>query len=199
MDQKSAGNRVRRFREKKAWTQEHLAAAAELSVRTIQRAEEGAMSAETLTAITGALDVAVKDITSEHEKATRIPAMTPILFYEKASTLDWLVRAFGFEIKEKHLGPGGTLMHAELVIENGGMIMCGSPMPEAKMGTPRTLAGTTQCLNVRVDDVDAHFKRAKSKKAKIMSKPQDAYGHRRYQVQDPEGHIWYFATPLEEA
>src|SRR5687768_17088262 len=111
MDPKSTGNRIRRLREQRAWTQEDLAAAAAVSVRTVQRAEEGTLSAESLTAIAGALDVAVKDITSEQEGITKIPVVTPILFYEKESTLNWLVRAFGFEIKENHLGPGGSIMH----------------------------------------------------------------------------------------
>jgi len=32
---------IRQHRERNAWTQEHLADAAQLSVRTVQRAEEG--------------------------------------------------------------------------------------------------------------------------------------------------------------
>ena len=54
---------IRICREKRAWTQEHLAAAACTSARTIQRAEGGrGMTAETLTAIAGALDVSVDDL-----------------------------------------------------------------------------------------------------------------------------------------
>ena len=55
MNEKSMGNRIRRLRERKAWTQEHMAAAADVSVRTVQRAEEGTLSAETLSAIAGAV------------------------------------------------------------------------------------------------------------------------------------------------
>jgi len=57
------GEFVKRQREKKPWTQEHLASAAELSVRTVQRAEEGAvMGAETLQALAGALGVSIEEI-----------------------------------------------------------------------------------------------------------------------------------------
>ncbi len=35
MNAKSIGNRIRRLRDKKAWTQEHFAAAAHVSVRTV--------------------------------------------------------------------------------------------------------------------------------------------------------------------
>jgi uncharacterized glyoxalase superfamily protein PhnB/DNA-binding XRE family transcriptional regulator len=197
MNQKSMGNRIRRLREKKAWTQEHLAAAAEVSVRTVQRAEEGTLSAETLSAIAGALDVEVQGITESKDAVSRPSVVTPILYYEKLSTLDWLVKAFGFEILEKHTSPDGSIMHAELKIGEGATIMCGSPAYVPGVNTPKKLKGITQCLNVLVDDVDTHFKRAKAAKAEIMSAPQDAYGHRRYQTRDPEGHTWYFATPLE--
>jgi transcriptional regulator with XRE-family HTH domain len=40
---------IRTHREKKAWTQEHLAGAADVTVRTVQRAESGqGMTVETL-------------------------------------------------------------------------------------------------------------------------------------------------------
>lgn len=59
------GFNIRRWREQKGWTQEHLAAAAGISGRTVQRAEEGrGMSAETLQAIAGALDVAIDELRS---------------------------------------------------------------------------------------------------------------------------------------
>jgi transcriptional regulator with XRE-family HTH domain len=49
---------VRKLREAKAWSQEHLAGAAGLSTRTVQRVEaEGAAAAETLLALAAALGV----------------------------------------------------------------------------------------------------------------------------------------------
>ena len=55
MKEKLIGGRVRRLREGRAWTQEHLAEKAHVSPRTVQRAEEGAMSADTLGALATAL------------------------------------------------------------------------------------------------------------------------------------------------
>lgn len=61
---------IRNRREHLAWTQEHLAEAAQLSVRTVQRAEEGrGMSAETLSAIAGALDVPIEELRHEPMQA----------------------------------------------------------------------------------------------------------------------------------
>jgi transcriptional regulator with XRE-family HTH domain len=54
------GERVRALRESRAWTQAHLAEAAELSLRTVQRLERThAASAETLLAIAAAFGVDV--------------------------------------------------------------------------------------------------------------------------------------------
>ena len=46
-----------------------------------------------------------------------------------------------------------------------------------------------------VDDVDAHYERAKKAGANITGEPEDRpYGDRVYSVSDPEGHDWFFAT-----
>jgi transcriptional regulator with XRE-family HTH domain len=60
---------IRQYREHLSWTQEQLADAAQVNVRTVQRAEEGlGMSAETLTAIAGAFDVSVDDLRNDPQQ-----------------------------------------------------------------------------------------------------------------------------------
>jgi transcriptional regulator with XRE-family HTH domain len=57
------GEAVRALRERKSWSQEHLASASGLSARTVQRVEiEGIASAETRLALAAALDVPVADL-----------------------------------------------------------------------------------------------------------------------------------------
>ncbi|MGY1411258.1 helix-turn-helix transcriptional regulator [Luteimonas sp. A611] len=57
---------VRSLREQNSWSQEHLASAAGLSTRTVQRVEaDGIGSAETRLALAGALGVAVSQIASK--------------------------------------------------------------------------------------------------------------------------------------
>ncbi len=196
MQQKSIGMKIKRFRERKAWTQEHLADAARISVRTVQRAEDGVMSAETLEAIAGALD---EPVTSLSKLEPGYPQITPVLYYSDPKSLDWLVEVFGFVIRMKYAAPDdGRILHAELAFGDG-LIMVGSPMETEKWLTPKQLDGAiTQCMYVRVDDVDAHYAHAKATGAEIMSKPANAHGQRRYNVKDPEGHLWWFTQELHD-
>jgi uncharacterized glyoxalase superfamily protein PhnB len=126
-----------------------------------------------------------------------MPRVSPYLYYEDvAGTLDWLARAFGFSERVRMPGPNGDVMHAEMEYAEG-VIMMGRPGPEYR--NPKKLGGVTQSLYVYVDDVDAHFRRAKSAGAKITEEPADQfYGDRRYGTEDPEGHLWYFATHVKD-
>ena len=58
--------------------------------------------------------------------------------------------------------------------------------------------GRTSLVHVLVDDVDAHFERAKRAGATIVEELNDLpFGHRRYGCTDPQGHEWYFAQPID--
>jgi transcriptional regulator with XRE-family HTH domain len=107
MSQLGIGKKVRKLRERKAWTQEHLAKAADVSLRTVQRAEDGVMSAETLSALAGALDLPVEQLSYDE---SGYPAVTPFLFYANGDTFDWLVTAFGFTARMKHQGAASLQM-----------------------------------------------------------------------------------------
>ena len=45
---------------------------------------------------------------------------------------------------------------------------------------------------VYVDDVEAHYDRARRAGATILSEIEDGYPGRRYRVEDLEGHRWMF-------
>lgn len=60
------GERVKELREARAWTQAHLAEAADLSLRTVQRLERGhSGSAETLMALAAAFGVEVSELSEQ--------------------------------------------------------------------------------------------------------------------------------------
>ena len=47
-------------------------------------------------------------------------------------------------------------------------------------------------------DVDAHYAKARERAASVESEPKDQpYGQREYGARDPEGHRWWFDSPLK--
>jgi PhnB protein len=126
------------------------------------------------------------------------PRIVPYLYYrDVAAALEWLSRTFGFVERMRMPGPEGALVHAEMEIGDG-LVMLGCPGDDYR--NPRQLGGTTQGLYVYVDDVDRHFERAQKEGATILEEPGNQfYGDRRYTAEDPEGHQWFFAVQLRDA
>jgi PhnB protein len=121
--------------------------------------------------------------------------ITPYLLYEDvAAALEWLNRAFGFEETLRFPGDGDDVTHAEAWLGDAAIYL-GDPGDHYK--SPKRLGQETVGLYVLVDDVDAHYERAKAAGADILEEPTDQqYGDRRYTARDPEGHHWYFAQPI---
>jgi len=136
-------------------------------------------------------------------------AVIPMLAYEDgASAIDWLVDVFGFRERERHADDDGTIVHAELEA-GGATIMLATPSPDYV--SPRRMRELSEearkmaevpyvidGLLVEVDDVDAHFARAKEAGATILSEPEDvpSFGVRHYRAEDPEGHRWMFSQDI---
>jgi len=128
---------------------------------------------------------------------SNMPRVSPYLYYEDVGrALDWLSRAFGFRERMRMPGPDGGIAHAEMEYKES-VFMLGRPGPTYR--NPRKLGQATQSLYVFVDEVDAHFERARAAGATVLEKPADQfYGDRRYGVEDPEGHQWYFAEHVRD-
>ena len=88
-------------------------------------------------------------------------------------------------------------LHAELeVAPGGGRVYLGQPLGGFR--NPATV-GSTSHVYIVVDDVDAHYERAKTAGARIIEELNDLpFGHRRYGCADAQGHEWYFAQPIGE-
>jgi uncharacterized glyoxalase superfamily protein PhnB len=125
------------------------------------------------------------------------PAATvvPVLVYEDViKALEFLSGAFGFKERLRAPGPGGRIMHAQLEVGDGA-IMIGAQGGEYRAPSP----GVSQFIAVRVDDVDAHFERAKAYGAQIIRPPSDhPFGERQYSVEDPGGHRWSFTQSVAD-
>ncbi len=64
---------IRRMRERRSWTQEHLAKAASVEVRTVQRVERGlGVSAETLLALSSVFDVDIDVLRADQTVAKQL-------------------------------------------------------------------------------------------------------------------------------
>ena len=119
----------------------------------------------------------------------------PCLFYDDApAAIDWLCNAFGFTKRLVVPGPDGTVMHSELSLGDG-VIMVSSAKPEKGWLSPRSLPATTQSLCVCIDNPEAHYAQAKACGAVITQELKaEHYGALGYLAKDPEGNQWYFGT-----
>jgi uncharacterized glyoxalase superfamily protein PhnB len=135
----------------------------------------------------------------------------PMIAYEDGpAAIDWLVKAFGFREQLRYTEDDGTVTHAELVTDGGGLIMLATPTPDY-VGPKAHREACEQARKwsespyvidgvlVDVDDVDAHFAQAKEAGATILSEPEDvSVGIRHYRVEDLEGHRWMFSQEIAQ-
>ena len=131
------------------------------------------------------------------------PAVIPMIAYENGPrAMDWLARAFGFRERARMLGQDGRLTHGEMEAGDG-LIMLATPSPQYQAPkrhreaceivarwseVPYIIDGVL----VYVDDVAAHFERAKAAGAEMLSPVEEGGEGKRYRVEDLEGHRWMF-------
>jgi uncharacterized glyoxalase superfamily protein PhnB len=127
------------------------------------------------------------------------PAIVPALFYKDArAALEFLQKAFGFELSLLIEDDQGNLQHSQLAFGDA-IIMVGTEWSE-KHQSPASLNGrNTQTTHVylRNQSVDEHCRIARAAGADIYMEPADQfYGDRTYQARDPEGHMWSFSETV---
>ena len=112
-----------------------------------------------------------------------------IAFYQNAFGADELVR---------NNAPDGRVMHSELLI-CGGRLLVVDEFEKDMISAPTRLGGTTVRLHLYVGDVDAVYERALAAGARAVSPPENAFWGDRYAIiEDPMGHIWSLATPVDD-
>ncbi len=136
------------------------------------------------------------------------PRISSGVFYrDPAAMIDWLCRAFGFEVRIKVVDDDGHVAHSELTFGDGLIMVGGEKHGPARrfgvdMTSPHSAGCNTQNLMVYVDDVDGHCARARAAGAAIVEEPSlhdygEAYwADRAYGATDPEGHLWWFVQRL---
>ncbi len=136
------------------------------------------------------------------------PRISSALYYDDArAAIDWLVRAFGFEVRLIVEGDQGRIEHSELSFGEG-LIMVGEARADKRekfpyMRSPSEVGGAnTQNMMVYVDDVEAHCERARAAGAVIVREPEthdygdDYWVDRGYECRDLGGHHWWFYERL---
>lgn len=135
--------------------------------------------------------------------SSRYPAVIPMLAYENgADAMDWLAKAFGFRERARMSAPDGRLSHGEMEAGDG-LIMLATPSPHyhgpkrhrEESDAARRWSEVPYIIDgvlVYVDDVQAHFERAKAAGATILSPVEEAAESKRYRAEDLEGHRWMF-------
>ncbi len=127
-----------------------------------------------------------------------IARVIPVLVYEDlAAAHDFLVEAFGFLSGGVQRDDSGQAVHAE-VSAGATTFWLHRSVTEFELAAPRALGAASVGFSVQLDDVDAHYTQARAKGARIDSQPTDQpYGLREYAARDPEGHRWWFSSPLK--
>jgi uncharacterized glyoxalase superfamily protein PhnB len=133
------------------------------------------------------------------------PRISTAVFYnDAAAAIDWLCRAFGFEIKIKVDGEDGSVVHSELVFGDG-LVMVGGVGKDAKRVSPQRIGGAnTQSIMFYVDDAKVACERARAAGAKILREPsvsdygEDYWSDLGFEAEDPEGHRWWIVERLRD-
>jgi PhnB protein len=116
--------------------------------------------------------------------------------------MEWLARAFGFTEHRRMTDNQGRVVHGELEL-SGNIVMVASPTPDYR--SPKSHAESCpqakQWLTapwvidgvlVLVENVDAHFERARREGATMLSEIETGGPGRLYRAADLEGHRWMF-------
>ncbi|HEX3721041.1 MAG TPA: VOC family protein [Verrucomicrobiae bacterium] len=116
----------------------------------------------------------------------------PVLIYpDVRAAVAWLNGAFGF-VERLRIGEN----HRSQLSFGDGAVIVGDVRGDRK---PPRAAEVTHSVMVRVDDLNAHYLRAKTHGAKILMEPKDfEYGERQYTAEDLAGHQWTFSETLED-
>lgn len=133
------------------------------------------------------------------------PRLSTAIYYDDAAAaIDWLCRAFGFEVRIKVEGDGGRIEHSELLYGEAIVMVAQSgrkpTRPTFPPGvSPRSIGGgNTQSLMLYVDRVMKHCATARAAGATVIDEPAvhdygaDYWADLSYGALDIEGHVWWF-------
>lgn len=138
------------------------------------------------------------------------PRLSTAVYYQHAGqAIDWLCKAFSFEIRLKIESDDGQIEHSELTYGEA-LVMVSEERraahASANRRSPKSIGNAnTQNIMIYVDDVLAHYERARKAGAVITMEPKvsdygdEYWSDQTYECEDLEGHRWWFAQRLRDA
>jgi PhnB protein len=126
-------------------------------------------------------------------------SVTPHLTVEGAAdAIEFYKKAFDAREMARLPGPGGKLMHAQIMIGDS-HVMLADDFPDYGGFGPRHLKGSPVTIHLYVSDADAVFNRAVAAGATVRMPIADMFWGDRYGViTDPFGHHWSIATHIRD-
>ena len=126
-------------------------------------------------------------------------SLTPYLTVKDGNrAMKFYKEALGAKEIVRMPGPGGGIMHADMLIGDS-HIMMSEEFPERGAVSPKTLGGVSGSLVLYLDNVDEAFAKAVAAGGKVIQPVQDQfYGDRSGTFEDPEGHKWTIGTHVED-
>ena len=114
----------------------------------------------------------------------------PVLAYpDVIQAAEWLCEAFGFTVR---LTVGSH--RVQLNIDDGAVIL-----REKRPEEENAPLGIGHSVMVRVEDADAHCRRAREGGARVTQEPVTyPYGERQYTAVDIAGHLWTFSQSVKD-
>ena len=134
---------------------------------------------------------------------SRPAGIIPTLYYNDVSAaIDWLHGAFGFEERFRY-GPPEAPEGAQLTAGSGAIMLSKARTGQspdwndsARLGPPRS-GELDIILSVQIEDIDAHYERAKAFGMRILHEPQTySFGERQYTAEDVAGYRWAFSESV---
>jgi len=117
--------------------------------------------------------------------------ISAIVYRDPRAALEFLERAFGFELFMLIEDADGNVAHSEMRLGDS-VVMVGSEWSDDHRSPASTGGKNTQSIHIKIaEDIDAHCARARAAGADVFMEPADQfYGDRTYRCRDLEGHIW---------
>jgi uncharacterized glyoxalase superfamily protein PhnB len=127
-------------------------------------------------------------------RTTGSASVIPELVYpDVEEAIDWLCETFGFTELWRADG------HRARLAFGNGVVIVADHDPNYGRVAPEDGSLRSHSVMVKVENVDAHYKHAQERNARIVSPPKDhPYGERQYSVEDVAGHRWTFTQAIAD-